>query len=1276
MPTTRKKVIKTVYKDEDESEQEDGHDFSDSGSEAEFSDHASSDEEEECPVSSDEDFKSTKGNKNIKRPSAVKKVNNVNFRKSFITKINKQQESQENTDAPVLFSVKDLTDADKLLPSILNLSESDSSDDESPRIATKKAALSIVPEKSDDSENDTESKIEYKDVWSSNIHDESEEIAKKTFLELEQHKNKMEETKISIQNYAAKTDSEAVSNVKDLLALGEEEIPQPSVSSQSKKRKKKVVNDDSDSEMEDWEEVKEAKAIPQQGLQLIVDIPNAVCRKTKKLDVEMMMKRKINRVKKEYQVYMHKVHVLCWLAHGNYVSGVLNDQTIMAAALSLVPSKECYPGERVDIKYVEQITSWYKDKVTLKQDKHENKFRPKAPPLKDILQQQIKSRVFTTKKYIVFVFVSMLRSLGLQCRVIFNFVTLPIRPPSSELCSLSTKSNDVKNENKKENNSSKKVKKTASSKSKSSKEKISQLDGNYDKSYSSDSDNIMQVDGNDDVSTNKTRKQRNTTNSRKHVSNETNLDEGSVSPPKRARRNCRTQMQPVKEDNKKETIPKKLNDIDVKTGTAKSRKSLSLNRLESKNIVQPESKDENISKSVENLVEQVKSSRRTRSTKNTVNATSLKPEIQAKESTTKTVAKKATAKVPETIVTNEKLIKNIVHSEPNHEKITKSAEHLVKRVKNSQRTRSTENSVNANLLKPDEQAKGNTNKIVDTTKVPEIIVTNEKKNISSKYFGNDLSTSEKSASMSRKRSKTSEPIASQSKKETETKTRLRARSAQNNTESKYFTDNIDITATRNPRSNKRQIGHPPEDSKRVSHRDLQKKAKGKNDVTDDLIHIIKGRVKEAKADAKKLMVKEKITKESDEDSDYLPVESPKGKISESDDDFKPTKTTPKSRVKTVKKIDRRVISTDDELQQNNLNKIDVWCEIFVEELEEWIAVDVIKGNVHCVNEIYGRATHPVTYVVGWDNNNYLKDLTRKYVPHWNTVTRKQRVEPVWWDVSLKPWLGPKTARDREEDERLDRMQLEAPLPKVIGEYKNHPLYALKRHLLKFEAIYPPDAPTLGFVRGEPVYARDCVYICRSRDTWLKEAKVVKLGEEPYKVVKARPKWDRLSNKLITDKPLEVFGPWQVQDYEPPTAENGIVPRNAYGNVELFKDCMLPKGTVHLKLPGLNRVAKKLNIDCAPAMTGFDFNGGWSHPVYDGFVVCKEFGEVITEAWIKDQEDQERKEQEKMEARVYGHWRKLIRGLLIKERLKAKYGFEEPSTSQDKKKGPRLVVKKK
>ncbi len=49
------------------------------------------------------------------------------------------------------------------------------------------------------------------------------------------------------------------------------------------------------------------------------------------------------------------------------------------------------------------------------------------------------------------------------------------------------------------------------------------------------------------------------------------------------------------------------------------------------------------------------------------------------------------------------------------------------------------------------------------------------------------------------------------------------------------------------------------------------------------------------------------------------------------------------------------------------------------------------------------------------------------------------------------------------------------MPTTVSGFKSHPLYALKRHLLKFEAIYPPEAPSLGWCRSEPVYARECVH---------------------------------------------------------------------------------------------------------------------------------------------------------------------------------------------------------
>uniref|UniRef100_T1PIT9 Rad4 beta-hairpin domain 3 n=1 Tax=Musca domestica TaxID=7370 RepID=T1PIT9_MUSDO len=380
---------------------------------------------------------------------------------------------------------------------------------------------------------------------------------------------------------------------------------------------------------------------------------------------------------------------------------------------------------------------------------------------------------------------------------------------------------------------------------------------------------------------------------------------------------------------------------------------------------------------------------------------------------------------------------------------------------------------------------------------------------------------------------------------------------------------------------------------------------------------------------------------------------------DSDEDFEPSPIKKPKLAPTIAKRDRRVLSTDEENSPDKQRKPtagDMWVEVWCDVEEQWVCLDLFKGKIHCIDLIRKSASSNMAYVFAFQNDLSIKDVTARYNPQWTNVVRKSRVEKAWLDTALHKYHGHRTKRDIKEDQELRRIHEEKPLPTSISDYKNHPFYALERHLLKFEAIYPPTAPTLGFIRGEAVYSRDCVHTLHSRDIWLKQARVVKLGEKPYKIVKARPKWDRITQTVIKDQPLEIFGYWQTEEYDPPTAENGIVPRNAYGNVELFKPTMLPKKCVHIRLPGLNRVCKKLGIDCANAVVGFDFHQGACHPTYDGFVVCEEFQDQVTAAWYQEQEEQERKEQEKYEARVYGNWKKLIRGLLIRERLKLKYDF--------------------
>lgn len=135
--------------------------------------------------------------------------------------------------------------------------------------------------------------------------------------------------------------------------------------------------------------------------------------------------------------------------------------------------------------------------------------------------------------------------------------------------------------------------------------------------------------------------------------------------------------------------------------------------------------------------------------------------------------------------------------------------------------------------------------------------------------------------------------------------------------------------------------------------------------------------------------------------------------------------------------------------------------------------------------------------------------------------------------------------------------------------------------------------------------------------------------------------------------------WQTKPYDPPIAENGRIPLNEFGNVELFQPCMLPIGTVHLrKMPNLNRICRRLKVDCAAAVVGFDAHSGFSHAVMDGWVVCQEHRDAVVAAFEEEEVTNNLKLIEKQQERVWGNWKKLIRSLLIREKLKVKYGTEK------------------
>lgn len=61
-----------------------------------------------------------------------------------------------------------------------------------------------------------------------------------------------------------------------------------------------------------------------------------------------------------------------------------------------------------------------------------------------------------------------------------------------------------------------------------------------------------------------------------------------------------------------------------------------------------------------------------------------------------------------------------------------------------------------------------------------------------------------------------------------------------------------------------------------------------------------------------------------------------------------------------------------------------------------------------------------------------------------------------------------------------------------------------------------------------------------------------------------------------------------------------------------------QGVVLLNLPRVSLVCKKLGVDYAPAMHGFELRGGRSVPIISGVCVCEEHAAAVQDAYEEEE----------------------------------------------------------
>merc|ERR1712176_1461337 len=267
---------------------------------------------------------------------------------------------------------------------------------------------------------------------------------------------------------------------------------------------------------------------------------------------------------------------------------------------------------------------------------------------------------------------------------------------------------------------------------------------------------------------------------------------------------------------------------------------------------------------------------------------------------------------------------------------------------------------------------------------------------------------------------------------------------------------------------------------------------------------------------------------------------------------------------------------------------------------------------------------------------------------WQQTNERWSYEYGWhWVLEHEMW---KNLVRRGSEQRMACIQSE-PIPKSEGLLRNHPLFVIEKFVKKYECIYPNDeSAVIGHVRSHKVFPICNLRELHTKDRWYKLGYVLKEGEISKPVKKVKTSHMSKSEEPCTD----LFGQWQcVQYIAPKIGPKDALPTNSRGNIELWSDKHLPVGCVHVKLKGAVFAAKRMKIEYAKAMIGFDQRRCRSVPVFEGIVIHKQYEEELRKIVKEMDEKRKEREIEKEEKAMNSLWRTLVQGIMVQHQLQEK-----------------------
>ena len=214
-----------------------------------------------------------------------------------------------------------------------------------------------------------------------------------------------------------------------------------------------------------------------------------------------------------------------------------------------------------------------------------------------------------------------------------------------------------------------------------------------------------------------------------------------------------------------------------------------------------------------------------------------------------------------------------------------------------------------------------------------------------------------------------------------------------------------------------------------------------------------------------------------------------------------------------------------------------------------------------------------------------------------------------WFTKFKPR---RSKSDIEEDVELSRKSDNEPMPKNISDFKNHPVFALERHLRRNEVVWPNEHRgniSVGNKGGKPekVYDRKNVHIVRSADQWYRKGRDLKVGEQPLKrVVTQKRRGMSVDEDAEGEAPRRHPAVCGVSDrgLRPAACGEGSDTEESVRKSRCLRTEHDPRLARYISSTLRRRnAARILGIDFTEAVTGFKFKGRQGTAVINGISSC-------------------------------------------------------------------------